>query len=79
MKKSYRPTSDKNKDRVRLKALTRNTFGDMWSYDGRTLPEHVCRYLLGVYYEIDISKKIVKIEYYQEGGCVDKYYVDIKG
>lgn len=25
---------------------------DIWSFDGKALPEHVCRYILGVYYEI---------------------------
>lgn len=77
MKKAYRPLTEKNKDRERLKALTKNTFSEVCSYDGSTLPEHVCRYLLGVYYEIDIKHKSIKIEYYKNGEFLKQYYLDI--
>lgn len=77
MKKAYRPQSEKDKDRERLKALTKNTFSDTWSYDGTTLPAHVCRYLLGVYYEIDIRNKSIKVEYYRGGEFLKEYYIDI--
>jgi hypothetical protein len=39
----------------------------LWSYDGKALPEHVCRYLLGVYYEVDVFNRFVKLEYYTKG------------
>ena len=67
MKKSNRPQDSKEKDRERLKALTKESYDDIWSYDGKSLPEHVCRYVLGVYYEIDYSRREIKIEYYREG------------
>lgn len=72
MKKSTGSDLEKNKDRDRLKALTKDTFDDVWSYDGKTLPEHVCRYALGVFYEINLSKKEVYIEYYRKGQVVKK-------
>lgn len=73
MKKSTQSQHEKNKDRDRLLALTKDTFDDVWSYDGKTFPEHVCRYMLGVYYEIDIESRIVEIEYYMKGKFQKKY------
>lgn len=35
--------------------------------DGTALPEHVCGYLLSVYYEINIQETTVQIEYYCKG------------
>ncbi|WP_320940258.1 hypothetical protein [Lysinibacillus capsici] len=74
MKKSERPTEEKQKDRIRLMALTKDTFNKhIYSYDGITLPEHVCRYILGVYYEINISTNLINIEYYYKGKVVKQY------
>lgn len=67
MKKSSRPQIDKDKDRERIIALTKDSFDDVWSFDGKTLPEHVCRYELGVYYEINIETKNILLEYYSSG------------
>lgn len=67
MKKSIRPQSEKQKDRERLKALTKDSFDNLWSYDGYTLPKHVCRYGLGVYFEINYRRNFVLIEYYKQG------------
>ncbi|CUB30296.1 hypothetical protein DFO69_0111 [Bacillus subtilis] len=67
MKKSSHPQSEKNQDRKRLIALTKNFFDDIWIFDGTTLPDHVCRYVLGVYYEINLELRIVEIEYYHQG------------
>ena len=61
MKKSYRPMKEKENDKARLVALTKD------SYDGKTLPEHVCGYDLGIYYEIDSKNCLVYIEYYVKG------------
>ena len=77
MKKSTAPKTRKDKDRERLMALTKDTFDDMWSFDGKSLPEHVCRYLLGVFYEIDFGKKLIHIEYYRKGSMAKKYTVNI--
>lgn len=78
MKKSKRPLQEKIDDKNRLIALTKDTYDDVWCYDGKTLPEHVCRYILGVYYEIDIKKKIIYLEYYRRGIVVDSKIINIE-
>ena len=59
MKKSNASEEEKQKDKDRLKALTKDSFDDVWSFDGTTLPEHVCRYLIGIYYEINFSLPVL--------------------
>ena len=76
MKKSNRSMEEKNKDRERLIALTKDSFDDVWAFDGRNLPEHVCRYVLGVYYEINYNRKKITIEYYRKGKNVNQYTLD---
>lgn len=73
MKKSNRSLVEKAKDRNRLIALTKESYDDIWSFDGKTLPEHVCRYLLGIYYEIDYRGHEILIEYYAKGTLVKSY------
>ena len=73
MKKSTRTKSEKDADRDRLRALTLDTFSNTWSFDGHTLPEHVCRYVLGVYYEINLRQKTILIEYYCQGKLISQY------
>ena len=76
MKKSYQSEENKNADRERLIALTRSeNTNDVWSFDGKTFPRYVCGYKLGIYYEIDLSNRIILIEYYRGGNLVGK---DIK-
>ena len=53
MKKSTGRQVDKDKDRNRLECLTKSPKQDVWSYDGKALPEHVCGYK----YEKEIEKK----------------------
>lgn len=78
MKKSNRPNKEKVKDRNRLIALTKDSYNDeVWSYDGKTLPEHVCRYVLGVYYEINLIEQIVYLEYYRRGKIVESKQIRI--
>lgn len=77
MKKSSGRRSEKEKDKERLKALTRQSFDNTWSYDGKSLPEHVCRYILGVYYELNISRMEALVEYYQNGKLVQSYTLSI--
>jgi len=67
MKKSTRPDHEKEKDRKRLIALTKESYDDVWSNDGTALPEHVCGYLLGIFYEIDLTELIIHLEFYQGG------------
>lgn len=70
MKKSERPQTEKASDRNRVIALTKNSYDGVWSFDGKTLPEYVCRYVLGVYYEINIAEKTGYLEYYRHGELV---------
>jgi hypothetical protein len=67
MKKSNSKKSDKESDKERLIALTKDSYDDIWSYDGKTLPEHVCGYELGVYYEINIRRRNITLEFYMNG------------
>jgi hypothetical protein len=76
MKKAARPETEKLDDRNRLIALTRLTDG-VWSADGVTLPEHVCGYVLGIYYEVDIKNMTVHIEFYSEGDKFAEEQIDI--
>ena len=73
MKKSYRIQEEKDSDRKRLIALTKSSYdNDVWSFDGTTFPEHVCRYIIGIYYEIDYSHQKAILEFYRHGKLEDK-------
>lgn len=67
MKKREARDEDKENDRERLRALTKTTYDDVWSYDGVILPEHVCGYILGVYIELNRQHRVCLIEYYRSG------------
>ncbi|OXM84071.1 hypothetical protein [Paenibacillus rigui] len=67
MKKSNRKQEQKESDRYRLIALTKESYDDIWSFDGKTFPEHVCRYALGIYYEVNYKAQLINIEYYNKG------------
>ena len=73
MKKAYRSMQEKENDKARLVALTKDSYDGVWSFDGKTLPEHVCGYDLGIYYEIDSKQRLVYIEYYAKGKKVRSY------
>ena len=75
MKKADRPLKCKNKDRMRLRALTmpihRNgTPPEIWSYGGVAFPEHVCGYELGVFIVLNFREKRFELEYYFHGDDV---------
>jgi len=70
MKKSNRSIEEKDADRKRLRALTKESYDDVWSADSTTLPEHVCGYVWGVYLEIDRTNRTELIELYQKGKLV---------
>ncbi len=76
MKKSTADENKKEADKRRMQILTKDSFDDIWSYDGKTLPEHVCRYKLGVYYEINLKVQMVYVEYYKKGSKMLKYEVE---
>lgn len=69
MKKEYRSAEEKQQDKYRLMALTRPSFDDNWIFDGTELPRYVCRYILGVYYEI--RDHTIYLEYYRHGVLMD--------
>lgn len=50
---------EKENDKARLVALTKDSYDGVWSFDGKTLPEHVCGYDLGIYYEIDSNNCLI--------------------
>lgn len=77
MKKSTARPCYKEKDRERLQCLTKHPDGDVWSYDGKTFPEHVCGYDLGIYYEVDFRRNMVVIEYYKDGNRISQYDIII--
>jgi hypothetical protein len=77
MKKSTASQREKEKDKNRVRTLTKDSFNDTWSFDGKTLPEHVCRYVLGVYYEINAKKNDVYIEYYSKGKKILEFNSEI--
>ena len=66
MKKSNRRPKDKKKDRERLKSLTQ-PYNSMEINDRIDAFNVVRGYALGVYYELDISRKKLLIEYYVKG------------
>lgn len=77
MKKSSTSDGEKQKDRQRLIALTKDSFDDIWSYDGKTLPKHVCGYDVGIYYEINVKNKNVLLEYFIKGEVAFKEEIEI--
>jgi hypothetical protein len=72
MKKSDAPEAEKQDDKIRLTALTKDSFDDIWSYDGKTFPEHVCRYSLGIYYKVNRRRRNILLEYFVKGKFVFK-------
>ena len=65
MKKADRRESEKKSDRERLEKITQPV-NETCIKKGK-LPTYVCGYKLGIYYEIDLKKKIIQIEYYCGG------------
>lgn len=64
MKKSTNKKKRKE-DRERLQYMTRNTHYNEIAYE--ELPRYICRYAIGIFYDINIKKQQVKLEYYEEG------------
>jgi hypothetical protein len=72
VKKRDAPRGEKEKDRERLRALTKASYDSIWSNDGVTLPEHVCGYVLGVFVELDRVKRVCRFEYYRQGALFEE-------
>ena len=56
---------------------SRGNYDGVWSYDGVTLPEHVCGYELGFYIELDHRKKSFLVEEYRAGEFVELFSGDL--
>jgi hypothetical protein len=70
MKKASHPESAKQADRKRLRALTRASYDGIWSADGRTHPEHVCGYRLGLLIDLDAENGCAAVEEYRSGEMI---------
>ena len=64
MKKSTN-MQKRNEDKERLKYMTKNTYYNEITY--QELPRHICRYALGIFYDINIEEQKVNLEYYENG------------
>ncbi|CAE6909106.1 hypothetical protein ACOMICROBIO_LKFPLAJE_01938 [Vibrio sp. B1FIG11] len=67
MAKINKSEEDFASDRKRLMALTKSSYDDIWSADGKTLPEHVCGYVKGLYLIIDYKERVATLEHYANG------------
>ena len=64
MKKSDNP-KERKKDRKRLTIVTRDTYNGEVFYE--EFPRHICRYALGIFYDIDKDNNQLELEFYQHG------------
>ena len=58
-------------DRARLKALTSTQDKRLLDETTKKFPENVCGYKLGIYYEVNLKKHTIRIEYYYTGQLTD--------
>ncbi|MBS6064582.1 MAG: hypothetical protein KH844_02040 [Neisseria mucosa] len=66
-KKESNTQDEKDKDKIRLRALTATPYDNVYSADGTVFPETVCGYFLGCYVEINCQNLDVIVEYYING------------
>ena len=45
----------------------------------KKFPENVCGYKLGIYYEVNLKKHTIRIEYYYTGQLTDVDKIDFNG
>lgn len=65
-KKASRPEQEKDSDRERLVAMTREPYNGVWNYeDGH--PEHVCGYRVGIFMEIRREHEEIHLDYFKKG------------
>ena len=75
MKRSSHRQVEKDKDRVRLMALSKQPGDGVWSADGQVDPHHVCDYVVGYYVELDPRRCEFDIEEYIHGALEAKYHL----
>ncbi|MRS90492.1 hypothetical protein GJV04_10700 [Enterobacteriaceae bacterium RIT714] len=71
MKKVERPEVEKFNDINRLRAMTKKSYDNVWSFDGQTHPEHVCGYELGYFIEIDNVNNFYKVVKISSGEIIN--------
>lgn len=69
MKKSTNRNKRKE-DIERLQYMTKNSYYNEITYE--ELPKHICRYAIGIFYDINIKKQQVNLEYYKNGKLCKK-------
>jgi hypothetical protein len=72
MKKSERSEKEKEIDRLRLRALTKDSYDGIWIPDGQKLPKHVCGYEIGYFIEINRDKRKYIIQTFRKGELVEE-------
>ncbi len=60
----------RKEDRERLKYMTKNSYYNEINFE--ELPRHICRYAIGIFYDINIKKQQVNLEYYEDGELCKK-------
>lgn len=70
MKKSTRPDQEKEDDRNRLRAMTKQSYDGVRSANGNTHPEHVCGYVIGAFIELDVNARKYVVELFERGDRV---------
>jgi hypothetical protein len=73
MKKVNLRVEVKNKDRDRLRAMTKPPNGDVWPYDEKINIAHVCGYELGIFIDLDCKRQTFTVEEYRGGQHVNSY------
>ncbi len=64
MKKKNNP-QDRTENRERLEIMTKNTYYGEVIFE--ELPRHICRYSLGIFYDLDKDKREIEMEFYKNG------------
>lgn len=77
MKKSHRPRYEFEADIGRLQCMTREPSDGIYSYDGTTMPEHVCGYELGVFLIVNRNNKTIVYYTIEEGKVTGENVVKI--
>lgn len=60
---------DRLKDRKRLEIMTSDSYVGEILFD--ELPPYICRYSLGIFYDLDIKKRQIKLDFYRHGELVE--------
>ena len=67
---------DRLKDKKRLEIMTSDTYVDEILFE--ELPTYICRYSLGIFYDLDSKKRQIKLEFYQHGKIVGGQTIEYK-